>query len=145
MNAPRERRILVVDDNPDVASIVRLAVGKLPGKVHVTSEADPERALDRLAHERFDLVLSDHRMRTMDGLELLALAPPAHESETRLLFTAHGTKLDPTAIAGARVDGVLEKGMMLEAMREVIDAVLEREPSTMAALKRNLAARAGTR
>jgi CheY-like chemotaxis protein len=134
-------RILVVDDNPDVAQIMRLATRKLERRVEVVSELNAERALDRLRVESFDLIISDFRMREMDGLEMLAKARPAEAGETRLLFTAYGAKLDPVALAKAHVDGVIEKPMVLDALRVVLDAVLDHEPHTMAALKGALAAR----
>lgn len=135
-------RILVVDDNPDVAGIIRLAVRKLPRPIEVVGELNAERALERLKYEQFDLVISDYRMREMDGLQLLAKARPAQQDEVRLLFTAYSAKLDAVALANARLDGVIEKPMVLDALRQVLDAVLDHEPQTMAALKRSLEARA---
>jgi len=140
-HAADERRILVVDDNPDVAGIIRLAVRKLPRKIEVVGEVNADRALERLKVEQFDLVISDYRMREMDGLQLLAAARPAQEDEVRLLFTAYSAKLDAAALAKARLDGVLEKPMVLDALRQVLDAVLDHDPQTMAALKRSLDAR----
>lgn len=135
------KRILVVDDNPDVAQIVRMATRKLGRPVEVVSEMQADRALARMERETFDLVIGDYRLRETDGLSLFAAARPAGPGEMRLLFTAHSGKLDPTALAKAHVDGVIEKPMMLDALRVMLDAVLEREPHTIAALRGALDAR----
>lgn len=135
------QRILVVDDNPDIAQIVRMATRKLGRPVEVVSEMQADRALQRMERETFDLVIGDHRLRETDGLSLFAAARPAGPGEMRLLFTAHGGKLDPTALANAHLDGVIEKPMMLDALRVMLDAVLEREPHTVAALRGALDAR----
>lgn len=135
------KRILVVDDNPDIAGIMRLAVGKLDRPVEVVSELDPQRALRILDREEFDLVIADYRMREMDGLELLTLARPPRGHEKRLLYTAYPAKLDAALLASARLDGFMEKPMLLAALRSVIDAVLDGDPATLAALKRALDAR----
>ena len=144
MEPPRDpSRILVVDDNPDVAGIIRLAVRKLARPVEVVGEVNADRALERLKYEAFDLVISDYRMREMDGLQLMAKARPAAQDEVRLLFTAYSAKLDAAALANAHLDGVIEKPMVLDALRQVLDAVLDHEPQTMAALRRALEARGG--
>lgn len=135
------QRILVVDDNPDVAGIVRLAARKMHRRVEIASELNPERALDRLRHESFDLVLGDFRMREMDGLQFLKLAREAQPEGLRMLFTAYAGHLDKQKLAEAQVDGVLEKPMMLGTLGEMLDAVLAHDASTLAALKRAMEAR----
>lgn len=139
------RRILVVDDNPDVAGIVRLATQKLPGKVEVVGEVNADRALQRLRQDAFDLVITDYKLREMDGFTFLANAPPAKPHEKRILFTAHGAKLDAQALGASKLDGFLEKGMMLEALREILGAVLADDKATMDALHAGLAARLRTK
>lgn len=136
-------RVLVVDDNPDVAGIVRLAVGKLPRRVEVASEVNADRALERVRSEEFDLVLGDFRMREMDGLQFLARAREARPQGRHVLFTAHAGKLDPAALARAHVDGVLEKPTALPELRELLGAILNRDAATLAAMKRGVDARTG--
>lgn len=135
------QRILVIDDNPDVAQIVRLAVRKLDRKVEVVGEVNADRAIARLKYEQYDLIISDYKMREMNGLDLLAQARPAEKDEVRLLFTGYSAKLEPAALKQAHLDGVLEKPLILEALRAVIDAVLDHDEATMAALRRALDAR----
>ncbi|MFV8754018.1 hybrid sensor histidine kinase/response regulator [Nannocystaceae bacterium ST9] len=69
----RERarpRVLVVDDSAIVRELlVELLVA---GGLAVEQAEDGQAALDRLAHERFDLVVSDVEMPRVDGFELLA-------------------------------------------------------------------------
>ena len=136
--APAPSRILVVDDNPDVAGIVRLAVRKMPRKVEVASEVNADRALDRLRHESFDLVLGDLRLREMDGLDFLKRAKDMSPSGKRVLFTAYAGHMDKEALARAGVDGVLEKPMLTSALAEVLDAVLAGDTHTLDALKRGV-------
>lgn len=137
-------RLLVVDDNPDVAGIVRLAVRRMHRRVEVASEINPERALERLRSESFDLVLGDFKMREMDGLRFLKLAREAQPHGLHMLFTAYAGHLDREKLADAHVDGVLEKPMMLGTLGEMLDAVLDHDPSTLAALKRAMDARTAT-
>jgi len=86
-------------------------------------------------------VLGDYRMREMDGLQFLARAREARPEGRRVLFTAYAGRLDPGALAGAHVDGVLEKPMPLLALRELLDAILAGDEATLAAMKRSVDAR----
>jgi signal transduction histidine kinase/ActR/RegA family two-component response regulator len=62
------RRILVVDDEPDVAEVLGEALRLDGHRVDIAS--DGRDALARLEREPFDLVVSDTKMPVMDGLEL---------------------------------------------------------------------------
>ena len=145
MVAEPPARVLIVDDNPDVAGIVRLAARRMSRRVEVASELNPERALERLRSESFDLILGDYKMREMDGLQFLKMARAVRPEGKRMLFTAYAARLDGIALAGAEIDGVLEKPMMLDTLGEMLDAVLANDASTMAALKRAMGARAAPR
>lgn len=62
-------RVLVVDDD---AMLLNLVVRQLGASFDVLAEVDSSRALARiLADERFDAVVSDRRMPTVDGPTLL--------------------------------------------------------------------------
>ena len=63
------RKILLVEDNPDVAEATKALLADLSCDARVA--ADARQALDMLGEERFDLVLSDIVMAgPMNGLEL---------------------------------------------------------------------------
>ena len=62
-------KILVVDDDPQV---LKMMVDTLEARGYATAVAsDGEQALKRLDVERFDVVVSDLAMPTMNGLRLL--------------------------------------------------------------------------
>ena len=62
------KRILHVDDEPLVGQAVRMLLS-LDGHV-VEFVTNPLQALEKYAPEKYDLVLTDHRMAEMTGLEL---------------------------------------------------------------------------
>jgi YesN/AraC family two-component response regulator len=67
------RRILLVDDDPDVRQMTKLCIETMsPRSVTVLEAESGRRALDVLRTERVDLVASDLYMTDMTGLELLA-------------------------------------------------------------------------
>ncbi len=71
---PVLRRVLVVDDEPNVVSAVRRELNTPPlGRYRYEVEcfSDPAAALERARVQAFDAVVSDFRMPGMDGLEFL--------------------------------------------------------------------------
>ena len=66
---PEPGRIMVVDDEPSVIKNLRRILEKQGHEV--ATSGNPLRALERLAAEPFDLLISDLRMPGLDGLELL--------------------------------------------------------------------------
>jgi DNA-binding response OmpR family regulator len=63
-----KRRILVVDDEPDIATA--LQIGLEAGGFDVDALIDPELVLSNFRPSLYDLVLVDIRMPKMDGFEL---------------------------------------------------------------------------
>lgn len=63
-----KRRILVVDDEPDI--VTALQIGLEAGGFDVDAWIDPELVLSDFRPDLYDLVLVDIRMPKMDGFEL---------------------------------------------------------------------------
>ena len=61
-------RILVIDDDPDACEALRQVLASKG--YDATPETAASRALERVAHQNFDLILTDVSMAEMDGLEL---------------------------------------------------------------------------
>lgn len=68
----RARRVLVVDDDVDTLEAIRYMVAALsPHEVDCVFVSDPYEAMQCLADEDFDFVLSDFRLPGISGLSLL--------------------------------------------------------------------------
>jgi CheY-like chemotaxis protein len=68
MMAPEQHTVLVVDDDPDLRTMVTLVLES--GGYAVREAADGVEAIERLQEELPDLILLDMRMPRMDGWEL---------------------------------------------------------------------------
>lgn len=83
-------RVLVVDDEVGMLEVCAETLARLPDVV-VWVESNGERAAERLAAERFDLLIQDIRMPGTDGMELLRLARQNDPDLAVLMMTAYPT------------------------------------------------------
>ena len=82
------RRILVVDDEPDILYLVSLFVKEaFPEARVVTARTGPE-GLTVMQKEPVDAIVSDYRMPAMDGIEFLSHAKERYPGCGRILMTA---------------------------------------------------------
>ena len=87
-------RILIVDDESDIALILRL---HLEDAGYATNRArDGMEALELLAADSYSLMLLDIRMPRMDGMEVLRHARERYPSLPIIMMTAHGS--EPIAV-----------------------------------------------
>jgi DNA-binding NtrC family response regulator len=79
------RRILVVDDEEGVTRALQRALRR--EGYDITACNDPREALALLKTRRFDIVISDHLMPGMTGLELTKLVRDRYPDMLRLMLT----------------------------------------------------------
>ncbi|TFG45679.1 MAG: response regulator, partial [Dehalococcoidia bacterium] len=66
--AVKRAKVLVVDDEPGVRSLIRVI---LTGNGHIVEECDnPRQVLEKLIDTTYDLIIMDLRMPGMSGMEL---------------------------------------------------------------------------
>jgi PAS domain S-box-containing protein len=83
-------RILIVDDEPDIALILKL---QLEDAGYETARAkDGGEALDLLKREDFSLVLLDIKLPKLDGIQVLERLGPALQELAVVMMTAHGSE-----------------------------------------------------
>jgi CheY-like chemotaxis protein len=79
-------RLLVVDDEPDMLDFIERATRR---SYEVVRCANGEEALALLAESRFDVLVTDHKMPRLTGLELLDRIGPLYPEMTRVLLSGY--------------------------------------------------------
>ncbi|MCJ8168668.1 response regulator [Atopomonas sediminilitoris] len=83
-------KLLIVDDEPNILSALTRVLHKRPWQI--TTCERPEKALELMTQQAFDLVLSDYRMPNIDGITLLQFVRQRQPEAMRLLLTGHGDR-----------------------------------------------------
>jgi DNA-binding response OmpR family regulator len=85
-------RVLIVDDEPDILLMLRVA---LEAKGHdIALAADGDSAVRRVARESFDLMLLDVMMPVMDGWGVLEALQNVHDAPRVIVVSARTMSAD---------------------------------------------------
>jgi DNA-binding NtrC family response regulator len=123
----QQKRILIVDDEPNVRLMLRTALESVG---HAVIEAgDGKAALDALKspNAACDLVVLDLLMPRMDGMELLRRLRADNMTTPVVILTAHGSI--PEAVEAMKLGAIdfLTKPITPDALRRVAAEVIERQ------------------
>jgi CheY-like chemotaxis protein len=117
------RRVLAVDDEAIVVQAIRRSLA--PRAYHVDQAFSGRAALNRIASERYDLVLLDMRMPDISGLELLPKIREYQPAVPVVIVTGYATiETAVEAIQKGAAD-YLPKPFTPEELRKTADRVLQ--------------------
>jgi len=113
-------RILIVDDEPNVAMMVAASLEKM-GSSYVTEIAyNSDEALEKLRQANYQLVITDYNMPGLNGLDLSQAARHISPNTQVVLMTAYGTNRLRQATDNVKLDGYIDKPFSVEQIREIV-------------------------
>ncbi len=115
--------ILVVDDQVSFCHHI-MAILKSEG-YDVAVANDPYRALETLASESFDILLTDMKMPAMEGLELFKVARQLDPQLSGIIMTAYGTVASAVSAVKQGVTDYLLKPFEPETLLMAIEKTLK--------------------
>ncbi len=113
MNATAEYRVLLVEDDRELASMV--AEYLLPHGFDVAIEGRGDRAADRIANEAPDVVILDVNLPGIDGFSVCRAVRP-HFSGPILILTARGDEIDEVVGLEVGADDYMAKPVRPRAL-----------------------------
>ncbi len=118
-------KILITEDESALRIFVARAL-RLDG--HETHEAgDGAEGLEKLAEDKFDLLLSDIRMPVMDGIELAHQAAERHPDMKILLMTGYAEQRERADDLASKIVDVVQKPFALPEIRRAVARALAGE------------------
>lgn len=86
-----DKRVLIVDDEEKVVFFLRESLEELGQDFTIGTAKSAEEALEKIATQPYDLVISDLRMPGIDGLQLIERVKQKYPRTRFILMTAYGT------------------------------------------------------
>jgi len=112
-------KILLVDDDPEVAEVLALMLRKIGYQVMVVNSG--QEALDAFSSDDYDLVITDLYMPNLSGREVARAVKEAKAGVPVLLITGWGLQLGSSEMG---VDGIIAKPFTKDTLCQQINNVL---------------------
>jgi CheY-like chemotaxis protein/predicted regulator of Ras-like GTPase activity (Roadblock/LC7/MglB family) len=119
-----EKRILIVDDEESILTILKSSLKKLGSDYQVVTATDGFIALDYLKVNSFDLIVTDYNMASMDGLELLESARYLQPKARVIMMTAYGNNALESEARRLQAYRYLTKPLEINAFRQIVQEAL---------------------
>ena len=119
----KKYNILLVDDEEDNLALLYRT---LRGAYNLDRSTSPLKALDMMEEKDYHLIISDHKMPEMDGVEFLKRASEKHPEMMRILLTAYSdANILIDAINYAKIYRYLKKPYNPEELQLIVSSALE--------------------
>ena len=125
-------QILVVEDEKAVAHMIAMVLGGPTAKVAQARNGWEALIRVRMTDRPFDVIITDHRMPRMGGLELVRRLKSQNFGGKILVLSAHLSDEDIAAYEQLGVDMMMSKPFDFDELQDAM-AVLDKKPSVLAA------------
>ena len=118
-------RVLLLDDEPIVAERVKSSLEM--SDYYVDAFISGQEAIDRLKKEKYDILITDLKMSSPDGMEVLRIARQLHPGIKAVVITGFATIKTAEA---ARQSGAVEfiaKPFKMSQLKKVLTVILASE------------------
>jgi diguanylate cyclase (GGDEF)-like protein len=124
----RKLSVLCIDDEPDHADLLRLALEQAHGTaVELETMTDPERIGARVTEAHYDVIFLDYQLGSMSGIEALAALREAGYAGPAIMLTAHGNEYIAAEVTRAGADEYLIKSdLNEERVRQALENAKDR-------------------
>jgi DNA-binding NtrC family response regulator len=123
MNRTQTPRVLVVDDEPPICRSIEKILAKLD--VHTRSALNGYAALTLMETESFDVVITDLKMSSMGGLEVLSRVKQGNPDAVVVVMTGYASVASAVEVMKSGAFDYLPKPFTPEELRAVVRQALQ--------------------
>lgn len=123
------KSILVVDDEQAVAFFLAEALSELNVNYQTETACSGEEALEKMASDTYDLVVTDLRMPGLDGMDLLSHIQIHYPGTPLILMTAYGDARTEAAARRLGARHYITKPFSIEELAIAVSAALAERQS----------------
>lgn len=116
------KRILIVDDNPNMSSLLSEMLEVFD--YESVRAADGHQALEELKNGGFAMVITDMKMPNMSGLELLKEVKDHYPKVKVVLISGYSTGEVQSQAESLQADGFLGKPLMMSDIEKLLNSLL---------------------
>ena len=118
------KRVLVAEDDANVAFLIKDGLTDLGADFDIETVSSGEQALEKINQGKWDLVITDHRMPGITGLELIEALKERVPATLSILMTAYGSEDVELAAQRLNVYHYMTKPFPLVDLKRVIEQAL---------------------
>lgn len=119
----KKLRILGVDDEPIIGESIALAL-ESPHR-HVVVAKNGQEALKLTAKQKFDVVITDHRMPKAGGLELVKKLRARNYTGKIIVLSGHLSPDNIGIYEDLEIDEIISKPVASDELRQIVDHLEE--------------------
>ncbi len=128
-------RILIIDDERIVCERLTHSLEKFGFEVEAYT--DSREALDRIAAQRFDVLITDIKMRGPSGIDVLHFVRQHHPSTKVIVITGFATVETATEVLKGGAVDFIPKPFKMSQLRDLILRLAEEHPGHAPAARLN--------
>lgn len=128
-------RILIIDDERIVCERLTHALEKFGFEVEAYT--DSREALERIAAQRFDILITDIKMRGPSGIDVLHFVRQHHPSTKVIVITGFATVETATEVLKGGAVDFIPKPFKMSQLRDLILRLAEEHPGHAPAARLN--------
>ncbi len=120
----RTKRVLIVDDEPNVAAVLAEGLEELGEKYIIETASSGAEALAKINQHTYALIITDYRMPGLNGLDLARAVRHTSPGTQIVMMTAYGSDELREEIGKLELSGFVDKPFAVTQVREIVQNVL---------------------